>query len=56
VVPQIKDKVLIVRGMRFKRNFTVLLHVDKVFLFFFVNGLSRANVDSSTSVLLYQFL
>lgn len=36
--------MLIIRGMRFKRNLTVLLRtrVGKVFPFVLVNGLSRA--------------
>lgn len=48
--------MLIIRGMRFKRNLMVLLHtcVDKVFPFVLVNGLSRASVvPSFTSVLVY---
>lgn len=49
-------KYFIIRGMRYKRNWTVLLHthVDKVFPFVLVNGLSRASiVPRFTSVLLY---
>lgn len=55
VVAWVENKMLI-RGMRFKRNWTLLLHtrVDKVFPFVWVNDLSRASiVPWFTSVLLY---
>lgn len=48
--------MLVMTGMRLKRNFTVLLHpgVDDFYHFVLVNGLSRASiVCSSSSVLFY---
>lgn len=56
MVPLVENKMLMISGMKFKRNWTVLLHtcVDKVFPFVWVNYLSRASIiPGFTSVLLY---